>query len=298
MPAGLGRCLVRQPHYQNDCRTPRQPIWRQWNEGVVDGAMRSISAKLCESEWIRAEIGGASMKVMGSRRIWSEGLLLNLERFQDLIGQAFGQFAWAHDFDIVLEHGRDDSFMMFYDGLWEDQSSLEGHAGWISSFFGLCDQHPMSTSQTFSFEPTQNYQSNFFHLRHKVQIIYVGSPQPKSVIIHQKLDHGHPRSHKTRTLSIHCKLLWSCRITRQRFWRQAVTTLKPWTVHNERNCKNAHSLGLYRENDFYVSPKYGQERVPNTGAVRQGSPSAKYSGQEALKRVSYVISSFAVTASS
>ena len=46
------------------------------------GASRGSCVK---SGWIRAKICGASMEVMGSHRIWSEGLLLNLEPFQDLV---------------------------------------------------------------------------------------------------------------------------------------------------------------------------------------------------------------------
>ena len=60
--------------------------------------------------------------------------------------------------DSLLEHMISILFlnikgMTVYDFLLEDQSLWEGHAGWISSFLRLWDQHPMSTSQTFSLWP-------------------------------------------------------------------------------------------------------------------------------------------------
>ena len=56
---GLGRCVARQQnHYKTSPR--RKSDWRQWNEGPVGGAMRSVSGKLC----VRVDGSG-----LGSHRI-------------------------------------------------------------------------------------------------------------------------------------------------------------------------------------------------------------------------------------
>ena len=87
------------------------------------------------------------------------------------------------------------------------------------------------------------------------------SPQPKSRIIHQKLDHAHPHFHKTRPLSIQLQMMM--KLTNN----PTGTGFKP----QARNGRNAHSLAFYRQKDRHACPKTVRNafRVPNTGSARK-----------------------------
>ena len=62
---GLGRCPVHQPDHRKTW-PPRQPDWRPGNEGLVGGAMRSVSGKFCQkwmdSDWDLSSINGSDGK--------------------------------------------------------------------------------------------------------------------------------------------------------------------------------------------------------------------------------------------
>ena len=97
------RCPARQHDHHWSWRQ-QQPDWRWGN--LVGGACLGS----CASGWIRAEIWGASLEVMGN--LWPDligGLVAEPWTFSGFIG--FWALAEAHDFDSVLEHGKGHSFV-------------------------------------------------------------------------------------------------------------------------------------------------------------------------------------------
>ena len=113
------------------------------------------------------------------------------------------------------------------------------------------------------------------------------SPQPKSRIIHQKLDHAHPHFHKTRPLTIQLQMMM--KLTNN----PTGTGFKP----QARNGRNAHSLAFYRQNDCHVCPKTVRNANQTLALQERLLPSARYSSQEATS-TRQLIPSFAVRASS